>query len=86
MYGYYTVATYGIRPWWKSYITTFQILQFVLDLSGVFAWAYGVYILGHKCQGTYYAFAVTTFVLFSFLGLFIHFYVTSYRGGKRKQK
>jgi hypothetical protein len=79
MYAYYTLATFGYQPWWKSYLTSLQIIQFILDLSGLATWAYFVYIVGYKCGGTSYSFFLTTFVLISFLILFIHFYIDTYR-------
>lgn len=33
MYWYYAQAARGVRIWWKKYITTMQISQFVLDLG-----------------------------------------------------
>ena len=29
MYYYYFLTTQGISPWWKKYITSFQIVQFM---------------------------------------------------------
>lgn len=79
MYAYYAMATFGYQPWWKNYLTIFQILQFVLDLTGLVAWAYGVYVVGYKCDGTFYSFFLTSFVLITFLILFIHFYIDAYK-------
>src|SRR5690606_16927630 len=31
-YYYYTLATLGIRSWWKQYLTMLQITQFVIDI------------------------------------------------------
>ncbi|ORZ35352.1 GNS1/SUR4 family-domain-containing protein [Catenaria anguillulae PL171] len=40
MYGYYALATLEIEVWWKRYITTMQITQFVIDLVAVYWAAY----------------------------------------------
>ncbi|KAI9179531.1 Fatty acyl-CoA elongase/Polyunsaturated fatty acid specific elongation enzyme [Blastocladiella emersonii ATCC 22665] len=40
MYYYYALSALKIRVWWKQYITTLQITQFVLDLAAIYYAAY----------------------------------------------
>ncbi|KAL3898474.1 MAG: hypothetical protein SGCHY_002717 [Lobulomycetales sp.] len=36
MYYYYALSAIGIRVWWKKYLTSLQIAQFVVDLVTIF--------------------------------------------------
>ncbi|KAI9136055.1 ELO family [Paraphysoderma sedebokerense] len=120
MYWYYALSTLGVRVWWKKYLTTLQITQFVIDL-GVIYYAAGRLWLGTytgpnstkstvlnfldlsthpflhsekwnvSCAGTEKSAAVGVFILTSYLGLFVDFYVRTYlmkgkssRSGKKK--
>lgn len=40
MYYYYACASIGIKIWWKKYLTTLQITQFVIDLVAIFYASY----------------------------------------------
>ncbi|WFD24185.1 very-long-chain 3-oxoacyl-CoA synthase [Malassezia equina] len=79
MYGYYAMATLGIRCPWKKWITTGQILQFVIDLVFcLYAWynhtaANLSFHLPHvgPCDGSPSAAVLGVFVLTSYLFLFI---------------
>lgn len=80
MYYYYYLTEQGIRVWWKKYITTVQIIQFVWDI----AWHVGWYMVVRKsppntCGGTMAGFFFSNFVIVSFLALFIHFYIQTYK-------
>ena len=37
MYYYYAQQALGIKVWWKKWLTTIQIIQFVLDIMGCYA-------------------------------------------------
>jgi fatty acid elongase 3 len=79
MYYYYYKAELGIQIWWKKYITTIQIIQFLWDMS----WHLGWYFLTARlppntCAGTMFGFHFSNFVILSFLFLFIHFYIQTY--------
>eukprot|EP01118_Nematostelium_gracile_P010034 TRINITY_DN3417_c0_g1_i1.p1 TRINITY_DN3417_c0_g1~~TRINITY_DN3417_c0_g1_i1.p1 ORF type:complete len:286 (+),score=52.24 TRINITY_DN3417_c0_g1_i1:82-939(+) len=86
MYYYYARSALGARIWWKKYLTTLQIIQFVFDL-GVVYYSYGVW-LGHthfgwdvsyKCHGTSVAAWAGCGLLSSYLLLFIKFYFDTYK-------
>ncbi|WFD28083.1 very-long-chain 3-oxoacyl-CoA synthase [Malassezia nana] len=90
MYGYYAMATLGIRCPWKKWITTGQILQFVIDLVFcLYAWynhtvALNFPSLPHvgPCEGSPVAAVQGVFVLTSYLFLFILFYRGTYQARK----
>jgi hypothetical protein len=78
MYTYYGLSTLGIRPWWKRYITQFQMFQF-----GCFI-AQSVYLLYTQCYDGVYVRLWATNGLYaaSLLGLFVNFYVKSYNANQ----
>ncbi|KAI9202335.1 ELO family [Polychytrium aggregatum] len=85
MYYYYYAASLGKSVWFKKYITSGQIVQFVCSFFFTVVFAY--YHLkikstgGPGCQGVSAA-IFTTGLNFIFLVLFIQFYRSSY--GKKK--
>eukprot|EP00238_Polyblepharides_amylifera_P007761 CAMPEP_0196598830 /NCGR_PEP_ID=MMETSP1081-20130531/94532_1 /TAXON_ID=36882 /ORGANISM="Pyramimonas amylifera, Strain CCMP720" /LENGTH=129 /DNA_ID=CAMNT_0041924557 /DNA_START=553 /DNA_END=942 /DNA_ORIENTATION=- len=88
MYYYYAVTTLKVKVWWKRHLTTAQILQFVID---VIVCSYATilklgyhrgYSWGVDCGGTMAAGYFGTGLLFSYLLLFIHFYMVSYLSSK----
>jgi len=86
MYYYYARAAMGVQVWWKKYLTTLQIVQFLLDLYIVFycTWIHfgGIYfpeIAGNSdCYGTEFAAFVGCAILSSYLGLFVQFFIQTY--------
>lgn len=40
MYYYYFRTTAGVKIWWKKYLTTLQIIQFITDLGVVYCCTY----------------------------------------------
>ncbi|KAI8594791.1 fatty acid elongase [Dissophora ornata] len=94
MYYYYMRSAAGVRIWWKQYLTTLQIVQFVLDLgfiyfcsytyfaSSYFAWAPNV----GKCAGTEGAALFGCGLLTSYLFLFINFYRITYNAKVKAAK
>jgi len=97
MYYYYAVSSLGVRVWWKRYLTMFQITQFVVDvisctlasvfvISGHYKWkVFGAWWEENGfCSGTPLGAAVGVGILFSYLLLFIKFYVGTYKSKKAK--
>ncbi|KAM9994204.1 hypothetical protein ACTFIZ_005525 [Dictyostelium cf. discoideum] len=81
MYFYYFQTERGINPWWKKHITTCQIIQFIVDMSSHIAWHFYDTQGNHNpnyCSGTWQTSAFSDFVILSFLGLFIQFFVNAY--------
>mmetsp|Transcript_55703 Transcript_55703/g.113880 ORF Transcript_55703/g.113880 Transcript_55703/m.113880 type:complete len:288 (-) Transcript_55703:54-917(-) len=91
MYYYYTLASLKINVWWKKYLTQFQIIQFVVDIAAC------VYASSHEpimteiglgalnrpyCHGTLKGAAFGIGTIFSYLVLFIIFYISSYAEAK----
>jgi len=99
MYYYYYATAGGAKIWWKKYLTSMQIIQFVVDLFAVYFGTYQHFvatywsdILPHtaNCAGTETAALFGCGLLSSYLGLFIDFYIRTYkkkpaRGEKGKQ-
>ena len=94
MYWYYFLAARGIRVWWKEWVTRFQIIQFLIDLSFIY---FAVYIkvmsnINPKftnnltCSGTPLATISGCAIISSYLVLFIAFYIEVYRKKSKKSK
>jgi len=87
MYYYYYVATKNIHPWWKKYLTTGQITQFISLIFWTSAWLYVHFFMTNKaCAGDTNIVLFTQGVNFSFLLLFINFYLQTYKAGAQKKK
>eukprot|EP01095_Lingulamoeba_sp_RSL-Kostka_P000523 TRINITY_DN10803_c1_g1_i1.p1 TRINITY_DN10803_c1_g1~~TRINITY_DN10803_c1_g1_i1.p1 ORF type:complete len:266 (+),score=9.62 TRINITY_DN10803_c1_g1_i1:60-857(+) len=86
MYFYYTLSSYGIKDiWWKKYITSIQILQFVSSLLLGSVYVYFYFTLGQNQCVAMKAFLFTTFFNITFLFLFTDFYKSSYSKSKKQE-
>jgi len=88
MYYYYYATAGGARIWWKKYLTTMQIVQFVIDIFVVYfgtyehtAAAYFSDTLPHVggCAGGEDAAVFGCVLITIYLGLFINFYFQTYK-------
>ncbi|CAM0139649.1 Fatty acyl-CoA elongase/Polyunsaturated fatty acid specific elongation enzyme [Umbelopsis sp. WA50703] len=88
MYWYYFQTSRGLRIWWKKYLTTMQICQFLIDLVVIYACSYSYFTFTYApylpggfgdCAGTEGAAAFGCALLTSYLFLFINFYRQTYK-------
>jgi len=88
MYTYYFLQTLGYDVWWKRYLTSLQISQFVygVTLTLLFLYYYldfkvvdGVWQNVTPCSGEPVHVTGMAFVNFSFLILFVKFYFDTYK-------
>lgn len=88
MYYYYAMSALRIRIWWKKYLTSLQIVQFIIDVV-VIGYAYYTFIKAGfdpgVCYGTSRGAIVGISILFSYLILFIRFYFQTYRTPGKQQ-
>mmetsp|Transcript_4849 Transcript_4849/g.14622 ORF Transcript_4849/g.14622 Transcript_4849/m.14622 type:complete len:275 (+) Transcript_4849:224-1048(+) len=89
MYYYYAMAALKIRVWWKKYLTTLQIIQFVIGV-GAAVYCYGKYLLSNfdysKCNGTDVGAVTGIAILVSYLILFVQFYFQTYKSKESRGK
>jgi fatty acid elongase 3 len=86
MYYYYAEQARGVGPiWWRKYLTTIQIVQFMLDCGTSVFFGY-FYFVGIPCQGTLASWLAANFVGISFFFLFVDFYKKQYSGKGTKQR
>ncbi|KAF7791865.1 hypothetical protein EIP86_002889 [Pleurotus ostreatoroseus] len=89
---YYCATAGGAKIWWKKYLTTMQITQFVIDLFVVYFATYNYYAANYfpwlpnlgTCAGTEVAAVFGCVLLTSYLGLFINFYIQTYKKPRGK--
>ncbi|KAI1319445.1 hypothetical protein EDD11_004022 [Mortierella claussenii] len=94
MYYYYMRSAAGVRIWWKQYLTTLQIVQFVLDLGFIYFCSYTYFAFTYfpwapnagKCAGTEGAALFGCALLSSYLLLFINFYRLTYNAKVKAAK
>jgi len=84
MYYYYAISSLGTVIWWKKYLTTMQIIQFVLDLVVSYYCTYEA--LFNDCSGGIKAAFFGDALLSSYLLLFLSFYQKTYTKGKSAKK
>lgn len=94
MYYYYFATAGGAKIWWKKYLTSMQIIQFIIDIVIVYFGTYQHYAATHyhhlphwsNCAGTETAALFGCGLLTVYLGLFINFYIQTYKkSAKGKQ-
>ncbi|KAF9113718.1 hypothetical protein BGX27_000932 [Mortierella sp. AM989] len=94
MYYYYMRSAAGVRIWWKQYLTTLQIVQFVLDLGIIYFCTYTYFAYTYypsapnfgTCAGTESAALFGCGLLSSYLLLFINFYRLTYNAKTKAHK
>ncbi|KAA8493119.1 putative elongation of fatty acids protein 1 [Porphyridium purpureum] len=90
MYYYYAMTTIkkGAKIWWKKYLTSIQISQFVIDVIAC-AYAYTIFIVKgfnyEACYGTQTGAITGILILGSYLLLFIQFYQNTYKKSSPKK-
>ncbi|KAG1151318.1 hypothetical protein G6F37_001106 [Rhizopus arrhizus] len=94
MYYYYFRTAAGAKIWWKKYLTTMQITQFVIDLNIVYFCTYTYFAYTYwphlpnmgNCAGTESSALFGCALLSSYLLLFINFYRMTYQAKKAARK
>lgn len=94
MYGYYALASIGVRCPWKQLVTTGQIVQFVIDVVVCIYGIYHHYIHLYApwmpyvryCHGEPAAAFSGLGILVSYLVLFIFFYRDTYKKAPKADK
>ncbi|KAG5352115.1 hypothetical protein C0989_003635 [Termitomyces sp. Mn162] len=88
MYYYYYATAGGAKIWWKKYLTSMQITQFVIDLVLVYFGTYSHMTVAYfpntlpsigDCAGSEGSAIFGCVLLTSYLGLFINFYLQTYK-------
>ncbi|KAI7865422.1 GNS1/SUR4 family-domain-containing protein [Spinellus fusiger] len=87
MYYYYFRTAAGAKIWWKKYLTTMQIIQFVIDLVAIYFCTYTYFTATYwphfpnmgSCAGTETSALFGCALLSSYLLLFINFYRITYK-------
>ncbi|EIM83410.1 elongase of fatty acids ELO [Stereum hirsutum FP-91666 SS1] len=94
MYYYYFATAGGAKIWWKKYLTSMQIAQFIIDLFVVYFGTYSYFaatywpsmpVMG-SCAGTESAALFGCGLLTAYLLLFINFYIQTYRKPSTRSK
>lgn len=70
MYYYFYLKSIGISPWWKKYVTTLQIVQFITSFGCLCGTLYMHHALGMNCKGmniVYGSLAFNATLLYGFI-------------------
>lgn len=94
MYYYYYATAGGAKIWWKKYLTSMQIFQFVVDLFVVYFGTYSHFVTAYwpglpapgDCSGAESSAIFGCALLSSYLVLFINFYIQTYKAPARGAK
>ncbi|KAI9492415.1 GNS1/SUR4 family-domain-containing protein [Zychaea mexicana] len=94
MYYYYFRTAAGAKIWWKRYLTTMQITQFIIDLFAVYFCTYTYFAYTYwphlpnmgSCSGTETSALFGCALLSSYLLLFINFYRLTYQAKKAMEQ
>lgn len=89
MYWYYLLTVFNIRPWWKKYITQFQIVQFIIGIAIHTSAVVYHYQFSKECRSyDGYGNQFAGLIMWSYLFLFIDLYRRSYtsRPAQREKK
>jgi len=85
---YYYFAIQCVAPsdiWWKKYITTAQILQFVVDIITSMPWIL-IYLSGNQCRGDVKGWLLANVGGTMLMLLFVRFYMHAYRQKPSQKK
>ncbi|KAG4099502.1 GNS1/SUR4 membrane protein [Neocallimastix lanati (nom. inval.)] len=95
MYYYYARTTIiKKRVWWKQYLTTLQIVQFVIDIFLIYGATYTFFAFNYfpslpnfgNCHGDPVMAVIGCAVITSYLYLFVDFFKKTYKGKKSSPK
>jgi len=78
MYYYYLATSFNTDLWWKKYLTSMQITQFVVDIVMGAPYYYSILALGKNCSGTVWSLGFTHVILIAFIILFVNFFNHTY--------
>jgi len=94
MYYYYArTSVIKKRVWWKQYLTTMQIVQFIIDIIIIYAVLiannlyklFPNFILSFPCAGSDFAHVFGCLIVTSYLFLFIDFFKKTYNSTSSKK-
>jgi hypothetical protein len=86
MYYYYSVSLLGIRVWWKQFLTTGQIVQFLMLLTTACVQLYWRFTGGPVCSGDL-VYTLTGFgFVISLVVLFVQFFRKTYSNERQKRE